>query len=62
MHNAQFFLLNTLITFAAIIAFDSLTRAGVALNLGNGVIKNAIATEKLKFFDFENVNSPKSMS
>jgi len=45
--------------FDAIIGFDSLTRAGVALDLGNSVIKYAKVTEKLKFFDWENVNFTK---
>jgi len=57
--NAPFFLLNTLSTFDAIIDFDSLTRAGVALDLGNSVIKFANSTEKFKFFDCENVNCTK---
>jgi len=51
--------LDTLSTFDAIIGFDSLTRAGVALDLGNSVIKYANVTEKLKFFDCENVNFTK---
>ncbi|KAH8332277.1 hypothetical protein KR074_008542 [Drosophila pseudoananassae] len=40
-------------------SFDSLTRAGVALDLGNSVIKYANVTEKLKFFDCQNVNFTK---
>jgi len=57
--DAPFFLLNLLSTFDAIIGFDLLTRAGVALNLGDSVIKYANVTEKLKFFDCENVNFTK---
>jgi len=57
--NAPFFLLNTLSTFGAIIGFDSLTRAGVALDFGNSVIKFANSTEKIKFFDCENVKFTK---
>jgi len=39
--NTPFFLLDTLRTFDAIIGFESLTRAGVVLDLGNSVTAHA---------------------
>lgn len=54
--NVPFFLFDTLITF--VIRFDLLMRAEAA-NLGNNAIKYANVTEKLKFFECENVNFTK---
>jgi len=53
---AQFFLLDTINTFDAIIGFNLLTQAGAALDLPNSVIRYGNISEQLKYQECDKVN------